>query len=87
MIHGGMTPGTALRAIREALKQGRYFLSGHAKKRMKQRSITIHDITHAIRTARSVGPYSSGMHEDVDSSCWRVEGKDMDGQATPSVRD
>jgi hypothetical protein len=71
-------PRQALKAIREAFRDGRHFLHPHAVERMEERKITIHDLDHAIRRANEIEPYSGGLHDDEDSSSWRVTGPTLD---------
>ena len=73
-----MTPNAALKAIREAVRQGRHFLHDHAKDRMKLRKIAYQDVEHALRYSNMIEPYAGGFHDDDDSTSWRVEGPTVD---------
>jgi Domain of unknown function (DUF4258) len=60
-------------AILDSLKTGRFVLSVHAARRMKQRSVTKADIAACGRTARSCvyqGRYGT----------YRIQGEDLDGE-------
>lgn len=78
MIHSTMSPNAALKAIREAVRQGQHFLHEHAKERMRKRRIAFRDVEHALRYANAIEPYSGGFYDDEGSSSWRVEGPTVD---------
>lgn len=65
-----MTEKEALEEIREHARWGRVYITAHAEKRMRERSVQEEDIYEAIHTADS-------CREQEDGS-WRVEGWDFD---------
>lgn len=66
-----MTEEKALEEIREHARWGRTFVTAHARKRMKERSIFDEDLYEAIETAATCIGQPNGT--------WRVEGWDLDG--------
>jgi hypothetical protein len=59
--------------ILNALKAGRFLLSMHAARRMKQRSVTAADIRACGRTAKC-------CCFQAQQGTWRIEGEDLDGE-------
>lgn len=66
-----MTNEEALEAIQEHAVWKRVFVTSHARKRMRERSVFEDDIYEAIATAYSC--------ESEENGNWRVTGQDFDG--------
>ena len=59
--------------IIEALRTGSFFLSVHAARRMRHRSVSKADIQNCGRTVRS-------SLNQAKKSTWRIVGQDLDGE-------
>jgi len=66
--------GTRADSILKALREGDFLLSVHAATRMQKRSITSADIQACGRTAKT-------CRMQPERRTWRIEGKDLDGEA------
>jgi hypothetical protein len=67
---------TALRAIQECVRQGRYRLSSHFVRRMDQRILFWPDVQALVASARRI--YDAGLDE-LGRPKWRLPGKTTDG--------
>ena len=50
----------------------------HFTQRLVERRVTLLDVLHAIRFARSMEPHMDSPK--MDGTCWRVHGADADGR-------
>lgn len=66
-----MTPTEALRDIRGYASAGRIVLTGHARQRMRDRSVDREDLRHALADAAAC--------ELEEDDKWRVFTSDLDG--------
>ena len=74
-----MTAAEALRDARGYASANRYDISGHARKRMRQRGVTAGDLHHALTNAASCDDKT-----DHDGG-WRMFGPDLDGEEIIAV--
>ena len=81
------TPGpdreSAKRWVVAALVAGRFTLSRHCRKRCEERKMTFADIRWLLVKCHGVEPYA-GMPQS-GGTCWRISGKNVDGDRRLSV--
>lgn len=66
-----MTPAEAILEIRGYASAGRIVVTGHARRRMRERGVEREDLRHALVTAASC--------EREEAEKWRVRSSDLDG--------
>jgi hypothetical protein len=77
---GPRSPADARAWIRKAVAAERYsFAEPHFTQRLAERKVTLVDVLHVIRVARSVEPHMDPPK--MGGTCWRVHGADADGRA------
>lgn len=72
-----VSPAEALDAIHGYAAANRIEVSGHARKRMRQRGVSHNDLRHALANATGCRTQPEGR--------WRVEGADLDGDLLSAV--
>jgi hypothetical protein len=74
-----MTPAAALRAIKEAVAQGRWRTDPHLFRQMGTRGIVLIDVRAALLNARRIQPHDM-RPLNAGGESWRVYGRDTDGR-------
>ena len=77
------SPAEVLRVVRECVATGAWIIDAHCRGRMRERDVTLDDLTTALRRARRAVPYQGNAWNGGDE--WRVFGPDAEGQRTLGV--